>query len=67
METWAGEGKREEVSWDGLGKRRKRPTAEPLGRTLRENMFQPKSHFRNRKTFSIFESFPNLQTKMNSN
>jgi hypothetical protein len=57
METWAREGKREEVSWDGLGKRRKRPTAEPLGRTLRENMFQPKSHFRNRKPFLFLNPF----------
>jgi hypothetical protein len=57
METWAGEGKREVVSWAVSGKRRKRPTAEPLGRALRENIFRPKSHFRNRKPFPFSNPF----------
>jgi hypothetical protein len=57
METWAGEGKREEVSWASLGKRKKRPAIEPLGRALRENMFQPKSRFRNRKPFLFSNPF----------
>jgi hypothetical protein len=49
MESWAGEGKNEEESWA----------------SGRVELVSAQGNLENRQTFSTFESFPNLQTKMN--